>query len=133
MSSTRYRVILLTLGVALAAVVVFAVVLAPGGTATRLPAQIEQISPVDGAIVLRQLDLNVDMVVGYEIELAVDGISIPQAEVAFEPSTGTASWRPGPGSVIAEWTPGVHTVRITWDTVAGLPDPGEWTWSFRVQ
>lgn len=133
MTSTRYRVILLLLGVALAAVVMFAVVLAPGGTATRLPEAIDRISPVDGAIVLRQIALDIDMAVGYEFELAVDGLVIPQEEIDFEPSTGVATWRPGSSSVVTEWTPGIHTVRITWDTVSGLPDPGTWSWSFRVQ
>ena len=28
------------------------------------------------------------------------------------------------------WNPGKHTVRISWDTITGLPDFGEYEWEF---
>ncbi len=121
------------LGVGLAAVVVGAVVLAPSGRLTDLPNAVDRISPVDGATVLRQTQLEIDMAVGYGIELFVDGARIPLAEVRFTESTGIYVWRPGPGLTFETWRPGIHSVFITWDRTVGLPDPGELRWSFRVQ
>ena len=28
------------------------------------------------------------------------------------------------------WNPGKHYVRISWDTITGLPDFGEYEWEF---
>lgn len=129
----RYRITFTLLGVALAAVVVAAVVLAPSGRVTELPEAVERISPVDGSTVLRQTQLEVDMRVGYGIELFVDGVRIPFDEIRFTESTGTHVWRPGPGLTFETWRPGAHAILIRWDRVVGLPDPGELRWSFRVQ
>jgi hypothetical protein len=132
-SSTGYRLVFALLGLALATVVVLVVALAPSGRQTDLPEAVEWISPADGASVLRQTSIEIDMQAGYGIELHVDGVHIPAGEIRATGPTGRFEWSPGPAAVFAEWTPGTHTVLITWDRVAGLPDPGELRWSFRVQ
>jgi hypothetical protein len=49
-------------------------------------------------------------------------------------STGVHRWQPSATSLIlTEWLPGPHEIRVVWDTIVGLPAPGEFTWSFRVQ
>ena len=55
------------------------------------------------------------------------------AEIEATPETGKYVWRPGDNTIIPEWTVGIHTVWVRWDRISGLPDPGEWRWSFRVQ
>lgn len=133
MSPNRYRLTFALLGLALAGVVVGAVILAPSGRVVELPEAIESIAPEDGATVLHQTQLEIDMKVGYAIEVFVDGIGIPIGELDFTEATGKYVLQPVPGSTIEEWQPGVHSIFIRWDRTAGLPDPGEWRWTFRVQ
>ncbi len=132
-SQTRYRIVLALLGVALAAVVVFAVILTPSGDAPRLPAAVDAYSPTDGAIVLRQTQLVIDLAAGYDIDLTVDGVAIPDSELDVVAETGRFEWVPGPGKSFEEWAPGFHTIEVTWDRTSGLPDPGSLRWSFRAQ
>jgi hypothetical protein len=121
------------LGLALIAVVVGAVVLAPSGRDPGLPDAVESYSPVDGANVPRQTQIVFDLEPGYTVELTVDGTPIPATEIAGDDVSGRYSWQPGPGQVIESWTAGFHHVVATWDRSAGLPAPGSLRWSFRVQ
>jgi len=123
----------LLLGLALIGVVVFAVVLGPDTQQAALPDAVEAISPADSSTVLRQTDLVVDMSVGYEIALFVDGRAIPDSEITFVEGTGVRTWIPGPGKTFEEWTPGLHSVLVTYDRIAGGVDIGELRWVFRVQ
>ena len=129
----RYRLIYTVLGLALAAVAIGAVVFAPSGRPTAVPAVVEAYGPLDGTTVLRQIEVEIDLPVGYAITMVVDGVEIPATEITEVPETGRFSWRPTETTILPEWTPGLHTVWIRWDRVSGLPDPGEWIWTFRVQ
>ena len=129
----RYRLIYTVLGLALAGVVIGAVVLAPSGQPNEPPGVVESYSPANESTVLRQAAIQIDLPVNYSITMVIDGIGIPDSEITATPETGRFVWRPGEDSIIREFNPGIHTVWIRWDTVRGLPDPGEWTWSFRVQ
>ena len=129
----RYRLIYTFLGIALALVAVGAVVFAPSGGIAEIPEALESYSPAAESTVLRQIDIEIDLPVNYEIVLVVDGVTVPDAEIASVEQTGKFTWRPGPTTIIPEWSPGLHTVWVRWDTIAGLPDPGEWIWTFRVQ
>ena len=133
MSPTRYRIFFLLLGVALALIVIFAVVFAPGGDEFRLPEAVESISPENDDTVLRQIDLTIDMAVGYEIELFVDGVPIPDDEITVTKATGRHVWRPGPAAVFPEWSYGLHSVHIIYERIAGGVDIGSVSWVFRVQ
>jgi hypothetical protein len=133
MSPNRYRMIYTLLGLALAAIVVGAVVFAPSGRETPVPEPIESFFPQPGDIVQRPLAVEVDMKVGYRIELFLDDVPIPAGELDFTEPTGDYEWRPGPGQVIEEWTPGVHNVLVMYDKISGSPDPGRLRWAFRVQ
>lgn len=129
----RYRITFTALGLALAVVVVGAVVLAPSGKQTEVPDVVESYSPLDGATVLRQIGVQIDLPTDYDITLVIDGVTIPPDEITHVAQTGVFSWRPGATTINPEWTPGIHTVWVRWDRVVGLPDPGELIWSFRVQ
>lgn len=133
-SPTRYRVIFLLLGVALALVVVFAVVGTPAGREFELPPAVEDISPGNDETVLRQIDLRIDMQVGYTIELFIDGVRIPEREIRSIEATGVYIWEPGPSRAFAEWAPGAHSVGIIYErTGADRVDVGSLSWVFRVQ
>lgn len=105
-----------------------------GPEPTELPATIERLSPAPGDAVLRQALIEIDLVTGYRAELFVDGFKVPETELVFVEATGVHSWRPSPsGTYLTEWTPGAHTVLIRWMTLTGLPDTGQFEWTFRVQ
>ncbi len=129
----RYRIIFTLLGLALAAVAFAAIAFAPTGNPENVPSVVESYSPLNNATVLRQIGIDIDLPVNYEIQLVVDGITIPADEIDVIPETGMFSWRPDETTIIPEFTPGIHTVWVRWNRTTGLPDPGEWTWSFRVQ
>jgi hypothetical protein len=126
-------VILSILGLLLGALAVGAVILAPSGDVTELPSAVDRFSPVDGAIVQRQTALEIVLRAGYELELIVDGVSIPSSEMDITEQTGRHVFRPEPWKTIVEWTPGFHVVEITFDRTSGLPNPGSLRWSFRTQ
>jgi hypothetical protein len=108
------------------------VVLAPSGEPVEIPAPLERIFPAPGDTVVRQTAVEIDLPVGYSIELFVDGVPIPSDEIGSTASTGVYVWRPAPGGTIETWPGGEHTVRVAWDrTEGGRPDPGEYEWVFR--
>ncbi len=116
---------------ALAVVAIGSIVLAPSGEPEDVPAVVESYSPT--GTVLRQIAVEIDLPIDYQIVLVIDGVTIPSSEIDVTEETGRFSWRPGDDTIIPEWTEGIHTVWVRWDRVTGLPDPGEWRWSFRVQ
>ncbi|MDJ0923064.1 MAG: hypothetical protein QNJ77_00770 [Acidimicrobiia bacterium] len=129
----RYRLTFTLLGLALAAVVIGAVVFAPSGRPDQVPEVVESYSPSNESTVLRQTEVQIDLPVDYGITLVIDGVAIPENEIIATPETGRFVWRPSDTTIIPEWSPGIHTVWVRWDRIAGLPDPGEWSWVFRVQ
>lgn len=121
------------LGLALIGVVVAAVVLTPSGRDPGLPEVVQSYSPTDGATVPRQTRIVVVLQPGHLLELTVDGVAIPAAELDGDEASGRYAWQPGPGMAFEEWTAGFHHVVATWDRTTGLPAPGSLRWTFRVQ
>ena len=97
---------------------------------TKLPDILESLSPMPGAQIPKQTVVEIDLPVGYTIELFIDGYRISSNEIEFIEGTYVYRWKPGPGKSFESWIPGKHTARITWDTTVGLPDIGEFTWVF---
>ena len=129
----RYRISYTLLGLALAVVATGAIVFAPSGELTDVPEVLESYSPENESTVLRQIEVEIDLPVSYEIVLVIDGVTIPESEINVIEETGKFTWRPSDTTIIPEWSVGLHTVWVRWDRGTGLPDPGEWIWSFRVQ
>lgn len=129
----RYRLIYLGLGLLLVVVVALGVAFgSPDTPGDDRPAQIEAVSPEPGETVLRQARLEVDVPAGYTVEIFVDGFRVPEEELFIVEGTGVHSWQPGSETGVAEWSPGQHEVLVRWRTLSGLPDVGEYSWSFRV-
>jgi hypothetical protein len=113
------------------AAIAIGVLLNPEGDQVDIPGPIESVSPAPGSQVPPQASVVIDLQVGYEAEIVIDGWPITDSD--FVQATGVYRWSPNPGHpTISEWAPGEHTVRITWNTFTGLPDTGSFEWSFRV-
>lgn len=126
-----YRFIYLGLGLVLVAAVAFGFALSDSGEPVVLPGPIEGVYPLPGDQVPPQSEIQVDLEVGYSADIYIDGWLV--ADATFVEGTGVYRWSPSPSNpTINEWTPGEHTVRVVYDTVNGLPDPGEFEWTFRV-
>jgi hypothetical protein len=129
----RYRLLYAAFGLVLVALIALVVVLYPEGDDAGLPEPLEEIFPLPGDSVVRQTAIEIDLPVGYDIDLYVDGRLIPEIEIGFTAATGRWIWQPAPGTSIEQWEGGEHTVVVTWDRIAGgRPDPGEFEWSFRI-
>ncbi len=126
-----YRLIYIGLGLVGLAAIALGLVFSTDGEAADLPESLESVSPQPGDLVPPQTTLEIDLEVGYAATILVDGW--PISDATFVKATGVYRWTPSPSSpTIQEWTPGEHTVSITWDTYTGLPNPGSYQWSFRV-
>lgn len=133
MKDTTYRLVYVGLGLALVAVVALAVALSPSGTESSLPEPVVRVFPLPNDSVIRQTAIEIEIQVGYELVLFVDDIRISPIEIDIQTGTNRHTWQPRPGRFIERWTPGTHEIRIEWDRTAGLPDPGSYAWTFRVQ
>jgi hypothetical protein len=129
---STYRRVMIGSIVALVAVVAAVWLINPLGDDAALPDPLEEVFPLPGDTVVRQTVISIDVPVGYDIEIEVDGIRIPQAEIGTVQATGRRSWGPGPGRLWEMWEPGEHSVTVTWTRQSGRPDTGEYTWSFRI-
>jgi hypothetical protein len=131
---SNYRLIYIGLGLVAVAAIALGVAFGRGPAPEPLPAVVESISPRPNDAVLRQAVIEVDLVHGYRAQIYVNGFLIPDRELVFVEATGVHRWQPTPTSVVlTDWPPGEQQIRIVWDTLVGLPDPGELSWSFRVQ
>ena len=129
-----YRFVYLGLACIVLAAVALGVAFGRSGEPLPLPFPVEGITPGRNDTALRQAYVEVDLDSNYRGELYVNGFLVPETELTYVEATGVHRWQPGPTSVImTQWLPGEHTVTISWDTLAGLPSPGEFTWTFRVQ
>lgn len=126
-----YRLIYIGLGLVGIAAIALGIALSTDGEETVLAEPLESVSPEPGALVPPQASIEIDLEVGYEAAIFVDGFPINNAN--FVEATGVYRWAPSPTDpVISEWTSGEHTIRVVWDTYTGLPDPGSFEWTFRV-
>lgn len=129
----RYRLMYASLGGLFVLVVAAAVFFgSPEGDDIGLPDAIERLTPSPNETVLRQARIEIDMPVGYALEIFVDNLRVPESEVFYVEGTGVYMWSPGLGQSFIQWERGEHEILLRWDTISGLPDPGEYTYTFRV-
>lgn len=127
-----YRLVYAGLALLAVAAVILGLVLDTEGEPVQLPGPLEDVSPNPNDVALRQAILEVDLEVGYQADIYVDGYLVP--DPTFVEATGVYRWQPSPVSPVAtEWTPGDHTVRVEWRRVTGTPDVGSFEWTFRIQ
>ncbi len=130
---TTFRLVMIGLALLLGAVAALGFALNPSGERVELPPPLISVEPAPEEAVLPQIGLVVELDNRYRIELTVDGRPVPDGELRFDDASGVYAWEPGPGRTLEAWAPGEHRVAITWDRIVGLPDPGTFAWTFRVQ
>ena len=121
------------------------------------PEAIESVQPVENAVqVLRQDQIIVDLVAGYEARLVVDGIELPttvigQSDVdpnvqaqpgqqidvpttaVFDPGNAVISFQPVEGALIETFTEGTHEATVYfWKVEEGPDQASTYTWTFEV-
>ena len=124
-----------------------------GRDESGLPVVIERMSPADGDRVLRQSQIIVDLIEGYEAVLFIDGIELPttrldeltasgsqaapgaQVELpptaVFDPGNISISFQPQVGAIIEEFTQGEHNGKVLyWRTGEGREKSRVYTWKF---
>ena len=133
MNPRRYRQLLVGSSAALLGLALAVWLITPSGSREGLPSPLESVFPIPGDTVVRQTVIEVDLPVGYSLQLDVDGVQIPAAEIGFTAGTGGYRWQPGPAKLFEVWEGGEHVITATWDRVAGgRPNPGQFSWTFRV-
>ena len=124
-----------------------------GEEAREFPAAIERMSPADGDRVLRQAQIIVDFVDGYEASLNIDGIELPvtrldelsssgaqpapgaqvelPATAVFDPGNNVISFQPQSGALIETFAQGEHVATVRyWKILDGPAKSRMYQWRF---
>jgi len=124
-----------------------------GDEAREFPASIERMSPADGDRVLRQSQVIIDFVVGYEATLSIDGIELPvtrldelttggaqpapgaqvelPATAVFDPGNNVLSFQPQVGALIESFAQGEHVATVRyWKILEGPAKARTYQWRF---
>ena len=133
------------------------VVSVSGDEATKLPAEIQSITPVPDAVqVLSQTNVVVDLADLHTGVLVIDGVEIEtvsldalagesggqvepgrQVELppvtVYDPGSNTLTFTPTDGAAIEEFDSGLHRVQVTyWLAEEGRARADSYTWTFNV-
>jgi hypothetical protein len=133
MTTTGYRVTFALLALALIAVIGGSILLIPAGDPEQLPSAVERYSPNNGDIAINPVGVMIDLKPNYAAEFIIDGTPIPPDDLNAIPETGRYEFIPGPGKTIVRWSPGSHTVVVSWLGGANNIDGGTLVWKFQTQ
>ena len=126
-----------------------------GRDALNLPEQIEKLSPANNEKVLRQSEIMIDFVAGFEAVLIIDGVEIPttrldelsengkqpkpgeQVEIPptaiYDPGNYTLSYLPQEGGPITELKQGDHQATVLfWKAPNTREKATSYSWKFSV-
>lgn len=155
--SLNVPALLASLGVAIGIVLVIAGLnsAVTGRDALNLPEQIERLSPANNEKVLRQSEIMIDFVAGFEAVLIIDGVEIPttrldelsengkqpkpgeQVEIPptaiYDPGNYTLSYLPQEGGPITELKQGDHQATVLfWKAPNTREKATSYSWKFSV-
>ncbi|MBW3611512.1 MAG: hypothetical protein KY438_08275 [Actinobacteria bacterium] len=135
MIGARKVVVGLALVAALAAFV-YAFTLGKGVTdEVATTGAVEVLTPRQGAQVLRQSEIGIDLAPEWTGVLQINGIEIPEDQLRRVPPQNQVFFTPGPGKEIEELPAGqVEAVALIWRPVAGetREDADTVRWTFQV-
>jgi len=126
-----------------------------GRDALNLPEQIEKLSPANNEKVLRQSQITIDFIEGYDAVLIVDGIEIPTTRLdelsvngvqpkpgeqidlpptaIYDPGNYTLSYLPQDNAPVEQLMQGEHTASVIyWKAPNTREKASSYTWKFSV-
>lgn len=124
-SSWRYRIlVVVAMAVAVGALVLGLQATNTDGEPTVLvngrPGVVEHVYPRNGAEVLRQVEIGIDLAGGYEGALALNGTPIPTDELRLVPEQNQVFFAPGEGRTFRTLPSGTSCVTATvWKSSEG--------------
>jgi hypothetical protein len=81
---------------------------------------VEHLYPRNGAEVLRQVEVGVDLAAGYEGALVVNDTPIPDDQLRLVPEQNQVFFTPGPGRALETLPPGTNCVTVSaWKSAEG--------------
>ena len=99
-------------------------------------AAVEQLVPARDATALRQAEIGIDLTPGWDADLRINGVDIPQDEERDVPGLNQVFFTPGKGKIIESLEPGlVEVTAIIWRPAQGeTRESGSRAvrWSFHV-
>ncbi len=96
-------------------------------------AAIEALIPTEGADVLRQSTVGIDLADGYQVQLIVNNQTIPDDQIGGDPNLSLFTFTPGEGQVLSSLTGGQNCVIATYWKVADGPGRSQsYRWCFRA-
>jgi hypothetical protein len=111
------------------AVAAMAIAISNGRTAPTAQADrseaIDAFVPNQGADVLRQSTVGIDVADGYQARLVVNGVNIPDDQLSGDRGLGQYFFTPGPGLVLESLSGGQNCVLATYWLAAESPDRGQ--------
>jgi len=112
---------------------------------------VERVIPQQGALVLRQSQVGIDLAPGYRGVLVIDGQELPTSDLVavdpaaggtvpavppgaqFDPAQNTVVFTPREGALIEEFSPGPHTATaVFWKLDQSREQARSFTWHFKV-
>jgi hypothetical protein len=112
---------------------------------------VERLIPDQGALVLRQSQVGIDLAPGYRGVLVIDGQELPTTDLVavdpaaggvvpaaplgaqFDPAQNTVLFTPREGAAIKAFVPGEHTVTaVFWKVDQSRDSARSYTWHFKV-
>ena len=95
---------------------------------------VRSVSPQPGSIQVRQTEVQVELDNTYTGELAINGTTIPDDQLAVIPGLNRISYTPGAGREIETLPAGSNCAVVRFRPVAGTNgQPGSYRWCFSVQ
>jgi hypothetical protein len=95
---------------------------------------VRSVSPQPGSIQVRQTEVQVELDNTYTGELAINGTTIPDDQLAVIPGLNRISYTPGSGREIETLPAGSNCAVVRFRPVAGTNgQPGSYRWCFSVQ
>ena len=96
-------------------------------------AGIEAVSPPEGDLDLRQVQVGVDLAPGYTGMLYLDNAEIPEDDLQRVPAVNTITLKPQNDSPYRQLSPGRHIASVVyWPIAVGRSQEQRYTWRFSL-
>ncbi|HEY6317021.1 MAG TPA: hypothetical protein VI462_03930 [Acidimicrobiia bacterium] len=98
------------------------------------PTNVISVQPSPGTLVRPQTTIDVQLQTNLTGALVLDGQELPVNQLEQAVAAGEVAFRPGPGKPFSQFAPGTHSVTVEFWVAAKPrpPDPGSYSWTFRV-